>query len=311
MLHQVIPTTLEVGGRQLHYDHVIDLHHDDPIGTQLANGDWAFSGALLWLLGNIEPGDTVLDLGAHLGTFSIPAAMLGARVVAVEGSPRNAALLRAACAQNDLGPDAVTVCEVVVDISVGQVQFVELGPYGTIATSGIGADTGYPTIAATTTTVDLLPGGPFRWAKIDIEGMEEAIMRSAEHWLSSVHGLVVESNGYMLHSHGSSPAELVGAIERAGLRVYEVGPGILRPLHQPFVQPETIVDYIAAPGDPALPAGWRSVPGRTRHEILEALLLEAQHPIAEHRDHATRSIDQLSRHMARQLKRRRSTPPSP
>jgi len=300
----VVPTTLDVGDRRLRYDHVIDLDRDDPIGNQMASGEWKLSGAMLWLLGCLAPGDCVLDLGAHFGTFALPAAVLGARVVAVEGSPHNAALLRAACAQNDLGPGAVDCQEIVVDTAVGQVEFVDLGPYGTIATPAIGAGTGYPTISASTTTVDLLAGGPFAWAKVDIEGMEAAILAGATRTMSQLRGLVVESNGYMLHHHGSDPHAMVRAIEQAGLTVYEVGPGTLRPLFHPFVQPETIVDYVAVRGTPALPSGWRVTAGRRRDEILDALLAESRHPIAEHRAHAERTMAGLPRRLARHLRAR-------
>ncbi len=44
-----------------------------------------------------RPGDTVLDVGAYIGTHSIPLALLGGLVHAFEPSPRNAPRLRACC----------------------------------------------------------------------------------------------------------------------------------------------------------------------------------------------------------------------
>jgi FkbM family methyltransferase len=87
------------------------------------------------VVGLIEGWRHRVDLGAHLGTFAIPAAQLGAQVVAVEGSPRNAAVLRAACEQNGL--DNIEIVEAVVDSKIGEVEFVDLGPYGTISTPDI------------------------------------------------------------------------------------------------------------------------------------------------------------------------------
>ena len=117
----------------------------------------------MWLLASLRPGDSVLDLGAHHGTFAIPAATLGANVVAVEGSPRNVAVLRSACEQNFVVN--VDIAEVVVDSEVGEVEFVDLGPYGTISTPEICADTGYPTIRRLPATVDDLAGSPFTWPR--------------------------------------------------------------------------------------------------------------------------------------------------
>jgi FkbM family methyltransferase len=300
MTRRTVPTTLSLGTRQLHYDHVIDPDDNDPIGAELAVGRFTLSGSLVWLLSCLRPGDAVLDLGAHLGTFALPAAMLGARVVAVEGSPASVSLLQEACTRNGL--DNIDCRLAVVDDAVRQVEFVTLGPYGTIATPEIGAATGYPSITATTTTVDLLPGGPFRFVKVDLEGVERAILRGARRTLAEVKAMVIESNGHMLHQHESSPRELVRALEASGLTVYEVGTWTLRRLMRPFIQAETIVDYVAVRGGLPLPAGWSEGNVRGRTELLNVLLTEAQHPIAPHREYAERTIDELPWRIARHLR---------
>jgi len=298
---QVVSCNLLVGSRRIDYELVIDVDIGDPIGTQVIAGQWTLSPALRWLLASLEPGDSVLDLGAHVGTFTIPAAKLGARVVAVEGSPRNAAVLRAACEQNDL--ENVEIVEMVVDSEVGEVEFVDLGPYGTISTPEICSETGYPTIRRRTTTVDDLPGGPFVWAKIDIEGKEQAVLTGGRRTLESIRGMVIESNGYALHSHGTSPGEMVQSIENLGLTIYEVTEGELRPVRRPLVQPETIVDYVAVRDELNLPAGWVARPTRDDTEIVSALMYESQHPIQEHRDHADRTVEELTRKLARRYRR--------
>jgi len=298
---QVVCCNLLVGSKCIDYELVIDVDLGDPIGTQVIAGEWKLSPALRWLLASLEPGDSVLDLGAHVGTFAIPAAKLGARVVAVEGSPRNAAVLRAACEQNKL--ENVEIVEMVVDSGIGEVEFVDLGPYGTISTPDICSDTGYPTIRRLTTTVDDLPGGPFVWVKIDIEGKEQAVLTGGRGMLEGIRGMVIESNGYALHSHGTSPSEMVQSIENMGLTIYEVSEGELRPVRRPLIQPETIVDYVAVREELNLPAGWVVRPTRDDTEIVTALLYESKHPIQEHRDHADRTVEELTRKLARQYRR--------
>ena len=293
---------LNVGDQLIFYDHVVDLDLGDPIGSQLVSGDWRLSSSLIWLLSSLRPGDSVLDLGAHFGTFAIPAAVLGARVTAVEGSPRNAAVLKAACDQNRLS--SIDIVTTVVDRAAGIVDFVELGPYGTISTAELNSESGYPTIRSRATTVDLLPGAPFAWAKIDIEGKEQAVLTGATTTLRDLRGMVFESNGYMLHKQGTSPAETIRTLNSAGFTVYEVEGSTLRPLRDPFIQPATIVDYVAVSGDPAIPAGWDCRGPRDDVGILEALLSETQHPVLEHREHADRTISQLSRQMSRLMRKR-------
>jgi FkbM family methyltransferase len=52
------------------------------------------------LLAMVRPGDLVFDLGASVGTFSLAATVRGARVVAVEASPRRVEHLRLSAAVN-------------------------------------------------------------------------------------------------------------------------------------------------------------------------------------------------------------------
>ena len=298
---QVVPCVISVGSREIGYELVVDVDLGDPIGAMVMAGQWPLSPALMWLLASLKAGDSVLDLGAHFGTFAIPAAILGANVVAVEGSPRNAAVLRLACEQNNLG--RVQVLESVVDKGIGEVEFVDLGPYGTISTPDIGSETGYPTIRRRTMAMDDLPGKPFTWAKIDVEGKERDILLGGRKVLADLRGMVVESNGYALHSHGTSPRMLIDVIEESGLTVYEVTEGELRRVGHPVVQAETVVDYVAVRGDLHVPAGWVEHPERSSAEIVSALKIEAAHSVPEHRDYALRTIGDLPRSLAKRYRR--------
>src|SRR5262249_9525790 len=90
----------------------------------------------------VRPGQRVLDLGAHLGSFALAAAAAGCRVAAVDASPRNVALLRASKEQN--GFDALTVIHAAVGDRPGQVRFGHGGPFGQVqaregGASGLGA----------------------------------------------------------------------------------------------------------------------------------------------------------------------------
>jgi FkbM family methyltransferase len=298
---EAVPAELVVGERTLRYDLVVNPELGDPIGAHMAAGTWELSSALLWLLGCLAPGDAVLDLGAHFGSFTVPAASLGARITAVEGSIRNAAVLRSACHHNGL--DNVHLVETVVAARCGPTEFVDLGPYGTVATKLIGSSTGYPTVMVEATRVDDLPGGPFEWAKVDVEGFETTLISGNPGTFRNLRGMAFESNGFMLHHHGSDPTTLVRTIEKAGMTVYEAYPGIIRPLHHPVLQPETVVDYIAVRGEPALPKGWTLSHGRGQEELLRRLDLESRHHLQEHRTYAARTIAGLGRRQRKDMAR--------
>src|SRR6266545_1279867 len=93
----------EWGVKQLHFNGreisvVHDLTFDDPIPAHLEVCPIAPPIALMITL--VRPGCAFIDVGAHLGTFSMLAAALGARVAAIEANPRQAAMLAAAVERN-------------------------------------------------------------------------------------------------------------------------------------------------------------------------------------------------------------------
>ncbi len=70
---------------------------------------------------NVHPGDVVYDVGAHVGFLSVCAASRGARVVAVEPDPANAARLRRNAGLNGLD---IAVVEAAAWHESGRVELV-------------------------------------------------------------------------------------------------------------------------------------------------------------------------------------------
>src|SRR5262245_18639865 len=81
---------------------VTDNAATDSISRDLAAGRFpAPTRPALEYLQSLTPrGGRVLDLGTHVGSFTLAAAALGYEVVGVEASPRNAALLKASLEKN-------------------------------------------------------------------------------------------------------------------------------------------------------------------------------------------------------------------
>ncbi len=154
---------------------VLDDNAPDPLTRTLATG-YTLDGFLISLmLQLVQPGDRVLDLGAHVGTFSLAAAAVGCKVIAVEASPTNAGLLRAGASRN--GFHDVYVVNAVVSDGPGSVDFLADGPWGHVAWAdpdGSRRDT----VKVPSITVDALLAelgwDTASFVKIDVEGSEIA-----------------------------------------------------------------------------------------------------------------------------------------
>jgi FkbM family methyltransferase len=243
------------------------------------------------MLSLMRPGDRVLDVGAHLGTFALPAARLGCSVTAVEASPRNARLLAAAADASGLA-DRLEVVNAAATDAGGEVEFAEYGPYGSIACDGMSPESGFPTVTVPAVTLDSLGGNgsaatPFDWLKVDVEGSECEVLGGGERTVGRARALAIESNGYMLDKHGRTPAELLSRLYRSGHSLYAVEGVALSPLRRRLFQPETTVDYVATRRPPPqLPEGWSMRPACGRRELAGRLARELAHPVPQHRAYA-------------------------
>ncbi len=148
---------------------------DKHISTSiLERGEWEpFETAVVSRL--VRAGDLVVDAGANIGWYTMVAASLGARVVACEPLPANAALLRSNVEGNRLG-DLVEIHECALGRAAG------------IATLALSTDnqgdhrlttepTKRSTVSVQVSTLDaLLAGRRPTLIKIDTQGSEVAIL---------------------------------------------------------------------------------------------------------------------------------------
>lgn len=150
------------------------------------------------VLDRVRPGDRVLDIGAHLGLFTLLFAdRVGpaGRVVACEPNPRSRALLEATLRLNDL-PQADVVPVAVTD-AVGAVTFSLAADESALASGdgapGPGDDAERIEVAATTVDAlaeerDLRPDV----LKVDVEGFEPRVLDGAERTLPGVRMICME-----------------------------------------------------------------------------------------------------------------------
>ncbi|HEY7427575.1 MAG TPA: FkbM family methyltransferase [Gemmataceae bacterium] len=269
---------------------VIDARLEDPIGRAMAeSGQYAVGGATELMMHLLRPGDALLDVGAHIGTFTLPAAALGCRVLAVEASARNAELLRAAATCN--GFDRVRVVHAAANDCEGRLTFCPHGPHGHVASA---VEPAYlPRGEVRAAAVDNLvaeQGWPrVDFVKMDVEGWEPWALRGMARLLARDDAPLVlfESNAAGLESYGQTTADVQAALEQLGYSIYLLDPhhpGQLVPVRSTDAQPECVLDCLAAKRLPALLDPWRVVP-RTRTEWTAWVLGSSTDPHPPYRRH--------------------------
>jgi len=170
-----------------------------------------------FLRGWIQPGHVVCDVGANVGTYTVPLARLvGAtgRVIAFEPNRPTRACLRQNIRQNRLSN--VSVVRAAVGDSAGYARLIatedNLGE-AHLALPGDASVEG-ERVAVTTldTEVARLRLGRVDFLKIDVEGFELAALRGAERILAANPRLVVQTEIVPAHAarYGFGIAELTG-----------------------------------------------------------------------------------------------------
>jgi FkbM family methyltransferase len=250
----------------------LDVEAEDDLSRALLVGDCPEQTAIELMLSLVRPGDVVLDLGAHVGTFTLAAAAAGCEVIAVEASPRNVAFLKAGVAAN--GFDRVRIVSAVVAEESGTVEFCPRGAVGHVPTPL----TNFERIEVPAVCVDelLCRYGLERvsFIKMDVEGSEIRALRGMSHLFSRPDAppVLYESNGHTLWFYGERPSRLKAEMEAAGYRNYLVGPTSLTPVTSADPQLECRVDYLAVKGPVPdcvhLPIGPRS----SRSEVVEQIV---------------------------------------
>lgn len=229
----------------------------DPVAMAYKVGAIGHMQTLLHLvLATVSPGERVLDLGSHLGGFTLSAAALGLEVLAVEGSPRNAGLVKKSISLN--GFERADVVHACISDKPGVVKFSAHGPYGHLACEA----TNLPSISVPAITIDQLARergwNNVRFIKLDIEGSEVRAIRGMNHLLRTQSPLVFfESNKHALGFYKFTPEVLKNELRKRGYSVYAVEeeldktdatpPAIvLRRVRRTDVQTEINTDYLAA-----------------------------------------------------------------
>ena len=199
---------------------------DEVLLTYLVDGGALEPGTTKVLTALVREGDTVVDVGAHLGLMTIPAALrAGAtgRVISFEPLPRLVQLLRRNVALNDVA-DRV------------HIEAKACGENRGAALLHVGAVLGHSSLlplddersvleVATCPVDDVVPAGcPVAVVKIDAEGFELQVWRSMRRVRSESRDLavIVEFGPSHLRRSGVSITDWLAEFYDDGFTAYEI-----------------------------------------------------------------------------------------
>jgi FkbM family methyltransferase len=247
----------------------VDLDAGDEVAPWLLEHDWIDEPVQRAFLDWVQPGGRVIDLGSHLGVFSLPAAALGAEVLAIDASPRHVTQVSLAAARNGFGDRYHAVWGACTDAD-HPVAFFEDSIHGHVLTEEDSHELGRRLDVPSRRVDDLLD--ELGWehvdvVKLDIEGGELAALRGMSRLFARGCRpvLVFECNGMMLPLYGGSTYALREAICQLGYELMAIDhlrPGLLVTATAESVQPEAVTDYLALrSADTELPVTWSLQPG--------------------------------------------------
>jgi FkbM family methyltransferase len=264
---------------------VIDSRADDPLSVP--------SLEIFRLVRRIVPaGSRVLDLGGHVGAFSLAAAAAGYQVVTVEASPRNAALLQASVDANNW--QNIRIIAAGVSDAPGTIPFIVDGPYGHVAMEAEKGNSARQVEVPAITVDQLL--SEVGWdrpdfVKMDIEGSEVAAIEGMPRLLAREDAplFYYESNSHTLNFYGETPQTLKAAFAACGYRSFLVQGERLVEVQPGDIQGLGCVDHLAFKAFPATVKADSVRAGLTEAEII-AFLQDSAKDAVPNRLHAVRAI---------------------
>ncbi len=189
----------------------IDSERDKKMATALQRGEYPHEVLLEVARSFVRNGDTVIDIGAHVGTFAIPIAAVAGKTIVFEPSPENAALLSRNATENKV---ALQIVNKALGREAGKGRLVVRNA------SNSGANT-------------LMSGGDIPivmldneiehadFIKMDVEGMELEVLLGGSKLIHRSRPVVLfEVNLSQLRAHGVSPRALERFFTKRGYRIF-------------------------------------------------------------------------------------------
>lgn len=182
----------------------------------------------------IRPGNAVMDVGANIGSLTLPLARLvgpGGMVVSLEPERNNFFTLCGNVAINNLRN--VWCFQQAISNLSGIIDVPEIDYDNTVNFGGIELDRDYSNAShypVTKNTIDNIAGGEWRLIKIDVEGMEQNVLEGAAATIDRFKPII-----YVEDDREQKSGMLRDTIENMGYVMYR---------HEaPFFNPKNFFEY--------------------------------------------------------------------
>jgi len=256
-----------ITGKNVKFYWAVHSKATDPISWYARTGYVPIEHELLELFPN--PG-TFVDIGANIGAFSFSFAACGWKGYALEASHNNVTVLKTSNAVNRFD---VSITETAVFDRVGEINFVQNGPWGQIV-----FEPSEYSVQCTTmdewhkynpvTKVDLI--------KMDIEGSEMAALRGMKVFLEKMNypPIFTEVNVLTLMVFDETQKSFMEYANTLGYKPYALQDGKLVPWDADRLPEVVCTDYLLIH---TMPDEWSTklsdtLPTQTKEEVIAQLL---------------------------------------
>jgi FkbM family methyltransferase len=204
---------------------------DHVIGLNIVRG--AYEGdEIAWVRRLLEPGDVAIDVGAHIGFFTMHmAAMVGpsGRVYAFEPFAANGELLRRSVAENRFG-ERVVVTRAAVGAASGSATLTFAAETLNSGGAYLLRDGTAPLTGNVAEPVPLIALDHFtlphrvRFIKMDVEGAEPQVLHGAERLLATDRPVILSElhPTQLQRASGTTADEFLAQVRRLGYRAQDL-----------------------------------------------------------------------------------------
>ena len=202
--------------RPCRYGEMVFHRQDRFIGRSLdLYGEWA-EYEIAWLAPMLRPGDTVVDAGAHVGTHTLPFAQAVGPTGRVLTFEPQRLIFQALCANLALNAVAnVEAQQAALGAEAGAIIVPVFDPAQAMNHGGVSLGDFIEGETVPVRTLDSLELPACRLIKIDVEGMEAAVLQGAEATIARCQPIL-----YVENDRTAQMSALITQIQAMGYRLW-------------------------------------------------------------------------------------------